>query len=378
MQKFSRFEEKVWLSTPTIHKEEMEYIKEAFDTNWVTPLGKNVDCFEKEIAAYIGVTDGAACVSGTSAMFLAYKLAGVKRGDIVFCSDMTFAATVNPITYLGGIPVFIDSERDTWNMDPEALAKAFDKYPQCKVVSIVHLYGVPARIDEIKAICDAHGAILIEDAAESLSSTFRGAQTGSFGKFGIVSFNGNKIITSSGGGMLVSNDAEAIQKARFLSTQARDKAPWYQHTQIGYNFRMSNIVAGIGRGQLQHLEEHRERKVAIYERYKAGLAGIPVTMNPYMDCTKPNFWLSCLLIDADSKITPMDIYHKLGELNVETRPIWKPMHMQPVYAECDFIKAGDQPVNEDIFARGLCLPSDIKMTAEVQDKVIEIIRSCFE
>lgn len=369
---------RILLSTPTMHGEEQQFIKEAFDTNWVAPLGANVDGFEKEMAEYVGVESAAACVSGTSALHLAIKLAGVKRGDVVFCSDMTFAATVNPVTYEGGIPVYIDSERETWNMDPSALEKAFEKYPDCKCVVLVHLYGVPAKIDEIKEICDRQGAVLIEDAAESLSATYKGRQTGSFGRYNAISFNGNKIITTSGGGMLLSDDDEAIKKARFWSTQSRDPAPWYQHSEVGYNYRMSNIVAGIGRGQLLHLDEHRLAKKAIYNRYLEGLKGLPVMMNPYLDCTEPNFWLSCILLDEDCGVTAMDILNKLNEGNAEARPIWKPMHMQPLYDGNDFVYVEDSPVNEDIFARGLCLPSDIKMTEAEQDYIIDIIRSCFE
>lgn len=369
---------RILLSTPTMHGEEQQFIKEAFDTNWVAPLGANVDGFEKEMAEYVGVESAAACVSGTSALHLAIKLAGVKRGDVVFCSDMTFAATVNPVTYEGGIPVYIDSERETWNMDPSALEKAFEKYPDCKCVVLVHLYGVPAKIDEIKEICDRQGAVLIEDAAESLSATYKGRQTGSFGRYNAISFNGNKIITTSGGGMLLSDDDEAIKKARFWSTQSRDPAPWYQHSEVGYNYRMSNIVAGIGRGQLLHLDEHRLAKKAIYNRYLEGLKGLPVMMNPYLDSTEPNFWLSCILLDEDCGVTAMDILNKLNEGNAEARPIWKPMHMQPLYDGNDFVYVEDSPVNEDIFARGLCLPSDIKMTEAEQDYIIDIIRSCFE
>lgn len=368
---------RILLSSPTMHGEEQIFIKEAFDTNWIAPLGANVDGFENEMSKYVGVKAGAACVSGTSALFLAYKLAGVKQGDIVFCSDMTFAATVNPVTYLGGVPVFIDAERDTWNMNPDALEKAFEKYPECHCVAVAHLYGTPAKIDEIKAICDKHNAILVEDAAESLSATYKGVQTGSFGKYNVVSFNGNKIITTSGGGMLLSDDEEAIKKARFWSTQSRDPAPWYQHSEIGYNFRMSNIVAGIGRGQLIHLDEHRMMKKSIYIRYKEGLQELPVSMNPYLDYTEPNFWLSCMLIDEPCKVKPIDIMNKLNEANIESRPIWKPMHMQPVFAENDYITVGGDDVGADIFARGLCLPSDIKMTADEQQRVIEAIKSAF-
>lgn len=368
---------RIYLSSPTMHGEEQIYIKEAFDTNWIAPLGKNVDSFETEMADYIGVKHAAALSAGTAALHLAVKLAGVKPGDIVFCSDLTFSATVNPVTYEGGIQVFIDSERDTWNMDPELLEKAFEKYPQCKVVIAVNLYGTPAKLDEIRKITDKHGAVLIEDAAESLSATYKGAQTGTFGKYGVISFNGNKIITTSGGGMLLSNDAEAVRKARFWATQARDKAPWYQHSEIGYNYRMSNIVAGIGRGQLIHINEHKALKKKIYNRYKEGLEGLPVMMNPYLQCSEPNFWLSCILIDESSGIKPEYIRNKLEETNIEARPIWKPMHMQPVYADRDFITGSHKPVDEQIFACGLCLPSDIKMTEEEQDMIISIIKSIF-
>ena len=369
-------DKKIFLSSPTMHGEEQIYIKEAFDTNWVAPLGANVDNFEKEMAQYVGVNHAAALVSGTSAIHLAVKLAGVKKDDIVFCSDLTFSATVNPVSYEHAKQVFIDSEYDTWNMSPEALEKAFEKYPQCKTVVTVHLYGTPAKIDEIKDICDKHGAILIEDAAESLSAKHKGKQTGTFGKYGILSFNGNKIITTSGGGMLMSDEEDDIKKARFWSTQSRDPAPHYQHSEIGYNYRMSNIVAGIGRGQLIHLNEHRELKKVIYERYRTELSNLPVKMNPYEECSEPNFWLSCMTIE-DSTVAPEEIRIALDEHNIECRPIWKPMHLQPVFADCDYINVNDCNVGSDIFERGLCLPSDIKMTADEQMKVIEIIKSRF-
>ncbi len=371
--------EKIWLSSPTMHGEEQVFVKEAFDTNWVAPLGKNVTEFENEMASYIGVKAAAAMTAGTHALHLAVKLAGVKDGDVVICSDLTFAATVNPVSYEGGTQVFVDSERDTWNMDPEALKIALEKYKgRAKAVMLVHLYGTPSKIDEIKALCDEYGVILIEDAAESLSATYKGKQTGSFGKYSAVSFNGNKIITSSGGGMFFSDDEDAVQRVRFFSTQAREQAPWYQHENIGYNYRMSNIVAGIGRGQLIHLEEHRKLKEEIYFRYKEGLRGFPVTMNPYEDCSVPNFWLSCMLIneDAMTKATPEKIRIALEKENIEARPIWKPMHMQPVYQGYDFVSNGDN-VGEDIFRRGLCLPSDIKMTEAQQQKVIDIIKGLF-
>ena len=368
---------RIYLSSPTMHGEEAEYVKSAFDSNWIAPLGANVDGFEKETAGYVGVKSAAACVSGTSALFLAYKLAGVKAGDTVICSDLTFAATVNPISYLGAKQVFVDSEYDSWNMSPRALEKAFEKYPDCKCVGLVHLYGSPAKLDEIRDICNRHGATLIEDAAESFSAMYKGKQTGSFGKYAVLSFNGNKIITTSGGGMLLSDDEESIAKARFLSTQARDKAPWYQHSEIGYNFRMSNVVAGIGRGQLKHLDEHRKAKKAIYDRYRLLLRDCPVNMNPYLVCSEPNFWLSCMIINEGVAVSPMTVYDKLMQADIESRPIWKPMHMQPVYADRDYITADGISVSENIFARGLCLPSDIKMTEEEQIRVADIIKSCF-
>lgn len=364
---------KIWLSSPTMHGDEMKYIQEAFDTNWVAPLGPNVTAFEDEVAAYVGVKSAAALVSGTSALHLAVKLAGVKPGDIVFCSDMTFSATVNPVSYEGGKQVFVDSERETWNMDPRALEKAFRKHPDCRVVIVANLYGTPAKLDELKAITERHGALLIEDAAESLSATYKGKQTGSFGKYGALSYNGNKLITTSGGGMLLSDDEEAIAKARFWSTQSRDPAPWYQHSEIGYNYRMSNIVAGIGRGQLHHIYEHRALKKAIYMRYKEAFADLPLSMNPYLPCSEPNFWLSCLLLDKACKVKAMEIMEELNKHSIESRPIWKPMHLQPVFEGYDFISV-DGDVGADVFSRGLCIPSDIKMTTEEQDMVIGLIR----
>lgn len=390
------FEKKIWLASPTMHGEEQEYVKEAFDTNWVSTVGANLEHLEKSVRDYVGCKASVALSAGTAALHLAVKLAGVKPGDKVFCTDMTFDATVNPVTYEGGEQIFIDSEYDTWNMDPKALERAFQKYPDVKVVVLAHLYGTPSKMDEILDICNAHNAILIEDAAESLSATYKGKQTGSFGKFNVVSFNGNKIITTSGGGMLLTDDEETAEKARKWSTQARDDAPWYQHTELGYNYRMSNVLAGIGRGQMLHLEEHKARKKEIYERYRKGLAGLPVQMNPYLTDTEPNFWLSCLLVDKDAmteqvrsdydsrytkepgKSCPDEIREVLASYNIETRPIWKPMHLQPIYADHDFITAADGVcADEDIFNRGLCLPSDIKMTVEEQDAVIEIIRGLF-
>ena len=372
--------ERIWLSTPTMHGEEQEFIKEAFDTNWVAPLGKNVTEFENEIARYLNCGYAAAMTAGTHALHMAAKLAGVSRGDIVLCSDLTFAATVNPVTYECGVPVFVDSERDTWNMNPEALECGLKKYKdKVKAVVVVNLYGVPAKLDEIASICDKYGVVLIEDAAESLSATYKGQQTGTFGKYNAISFNGNKIITTSGGGMFLSDDDAAVKKVRFYSTQARDDAPWYQHSEIGYNYRMSNVVAGIGRGQLLHLEEHKALKKSIYDRYKAAFSDIPVKMNPYLECSDPNFWLSCLTIDENAlhTVNPEKIRLALDAENIESRPIWKPMHMQPVYAENDYITVAGDNVSEDIFARGLCLPSDIKMTEEQQDEVISIIKGLF-
>lgn len=388
---------RIRLASPTMHGEEIEYIKEAFEKNWIAPLGFNCDGFETEVAEYLKRTGNGyngdlhtlCLVSGTSALHLAVKIAGVKRGDIVLCSDMTFAATVNPISYEGGVQVFVDSERETWNMDPNALELAFLKYPQAKVVMLAHLYGTPSKMDEILAVCKKYDAILIEDAAEALSATYKGCACGTFGDLAALSYNGNKIITTSSGGMLITKNTAQIEKALFWATQSRENAPWYQHEEIGYNYRMSNVVAGIGRGQLKHLDEHRALKEKIYHRYEQGFKGLPVSMNPYLPETMPNFWLSCLLIDKKAmckctrtgtatewtheagKSCPDEIAAKLREVNVETRPIWKPMHMQPIYKGHGFIDTG---VGEDIFARGLCLPSDIKMMEDEQDMVIELVR----
>ena len=370
------------LATPTTHGEEMGFVQEAFDKNWIAPLGFNCDAFEEEVASYLkSETDESyhtlALSAGSAALHLAYKLAGVKRGDIVLCSDMTFAATVNPVSYEGGVQVFIDAERETWNMCPKALEKAFEKYPQAKVVALAHLYGSPAKLDEILDVCKRHNAVLIEDAAESFYATYKGKQTGTFGKYNIISFNGNKIITTSGGGMLITKEKSARDKAFFWATQSREKAAWYEHKEVGYNYRMSNVVAGIGRGQLLHLDEHRDLKEKIYRRYQKAFADLPVQMNPYLDNTKPNFWLSCMLIDEGVNVSPADVLKKLEECNIEGRPIWKPMHMQPLFATHDFIQTEEKSVGEDVFARGLCLPSDIKMTEEEQDYVISVVKSCF-
>lgn len=369
---------KIYLSSPTTYSEELKYIHEAFDTNWVAPLGENVNQFEKEMAKYVGCKDGAALSSGSAALHLSYILSNIKEGDTVLCQDLTFAATIFPLTYIKANIVLVDSEYETWNMDPKALEKAFIKYPNAKAVVVVNLYGTPAKLAEIKDICEKHNAVLIEDAAESLGATYNNIQTGTFGKYSALSFNGNKIITTSGGGMLLSNDVEMIKKARFLSTQAREAKIYYEHKQVGYNYRMSNIVAGIGRGQLLHLDEHIVRKTNIYKTYKEAFKDIKdITMNPYLDNTQPNFWLSCLLLDKDSQVTPTMILDALAKENIEARPIWKPMHNQPVFADCDYITITSS-VSEDIFNRGICLPSDIKNTSDDMQRIINIIKGLFE
>ena len=370
---------KIFLSSPTMHGEERKFVEEAFDTNWVAPLGPNVNAFEKEMEEYTDCGYAAALSAGTAAIHLALRLIGIQPGDVVFSSDLTFSATCNPICYEKGTPVFIDAEEDTWNMDPKALEKAFEKYPGAKAVICAHLYGTSAKIDEIRAICDAYHVPLIEDAAESLSSTFRGKMTGTFGDYGIFSFNGNKIITTSGGGMLVSRDGEAIEKARFLSTQARDKARHYQHSQIGFNYRMSNVVAGIGRGQLLHLEEHKKKKQEIYRQYKEAFADIPaIAMNPLNPDGDANNWLSCMTIAPESGVTPNMAMDALEAENIESRPIWKPMHLQPVFADADFITLQENgSVGERIFEKGFCLPSDIKNTPEDMELIINTIRNLF-
>mgnify|MGYP001100751852 CR=1 FL=1 len=409
--KFYPFADKVWLSSPTMHGDELKWITDAFMKNWMSTVGENINEVEKAVAKKIGCKYAVALATGTASLHLAMKLAGIKRGDKVFCSDMTFSATVNPVVYEGSEPIFIDTERDTWNMDPVSLEKAFELYPQVKHIVVANLYGTPGKLDEILAIAGKHGAVIIEDAAESFGATYKGRQTGTFGDIGIISFNGNKIITGSAGGMLLTDDIEQANKARKWSTQARENAPWYQHEELGYNYRMSNIVAGVVRGQLPHLEEHVAQKKRIYKRYEKGFQGLPVSMNPYDGKnSEPNFWLSCLLIDErvmckqvrgeqevcyikeKGKSCPTEILETLAKYNAEGRPIWKPMHMQPIFRMNGFvtregngrartnayITGGGADVGMDIFDRGLCLPSDNKMTEEEQETIIEIIRACFE
>ena len=403
------FENKVWLSSPTMHGDEIKYVKEAYETNWMSTVGENINEVERITCEKVGCKYSVALSAGTAALHLAVKLAGVKPGDKVFCSDMTFSATVNPVTYEGGIPVFIDTEYDSWNMDPEALKKAFEIYPDVKVIVMAHLYGTPGKIDEIMRIAKEHNAIVIEDAAESLGASYKGKQTGTFGKINCISFNGNKIITGSSGGMLLTDDIESANKARKWSTQARENAPWYQHEEIGYNYRMSNVVAGVVRGQYPYLEEHIAQKKVIYERYKEGLKDLPVKMNPIPEECEPNYWLSCMIIDKkamckqvrsenkalyiseEGKSCPTEILEAIASINAEGRPIWKPMHMQPIFRNNPFItKKGNGRANTnayiqnekidvgmDIFERGLCLPSDNKMTEEQQKKIIEVIKNCF-
>ncbi|WP_314162906.1 DegT/DnrJ/EryC1/StrS family aminotransferase [Lachnoanaerobaculum gingivalis] len=420
---YEKFDKRVWLSSPTMHGKELEYMSQAYNTNWMSTVGKNIDEVENQVSEYIGVKHAVALSSGTAALHMAMKLAGLKaygmpkpgvgalQGRKVFCSDMTFAATVNPVAYEGGEPVFIDTEYDTWNMDPKALDKAFEIYPEIKIVVMAHLYGTPGKMEELISVIKKHNAILIEDAAESMGASYRGKETGTFGDYNIISFNGNKIITGSSGGCLLTDDEEAAKKVRKWSTQARENASWYQHEELGYNYRMSNVIAGVVRGQLPFLDEHIAQKKAIYERYKAGLKGLPVSMNPFDENnSEPNFWLSCLLVDRDAmckqvrsenetcyikenkKSCPTEMLEALASINAEGRPIWKPMHMQPIYRMNPFITdegngraktnayiSGNAPdVSMDIFERGLCLPSDNKMTLEEQDRIIEVIRRCFE
>lgn len=412
------FEQKVWLSSPTMHGDELRWVTEAYESNWMSTVGANIDESERLICEKVGCKYAVALSCGTAALHMAVKLAGVKPGDEVLCSDMTFDATVNPVVYEGGVPVFVDTEPDTWNMDPVALEKAFELHPRAKAVVTAHLYGTPGKIDEICAVAEAHGAVIVEDAAESLGATYKGRQTGTFGTYNCISFNGNKIITGSSGGMLLTDDADAARKVRKWSTQSREAAPWYQHEELGYNYRMSNVIAGVVRGQIPYLEEHIAQKKAIYERYRDGFKDLPVSMNPYDTVnSEPNFWLSCLLIDRDamcrqvrgeteplfipehSKSCPTEILQAISGTNAEGRPIWKPMHMQPIYRMNAFVTregSGRAKTNayiaggtlgsdglpldmgSDIFDRGLCLPSDNKMTPEQQDRIIEAVKRCFD
>ena len=374
---------KILLASPHMSNEgyEQKFVKEAFDTNWIAPLGENVNKFEEELANYVGSKCATALSSGTAAMHMALKALDVKQGDIVFCSSLTFSATVNPVIYQNATPVFIDSEEETWNMNPKSLEKAFEKHPNPKAVIVVHLYGTPAKLNEITKICKEHNVPLIEDAAESLGSIYKGKETGTFGKYGVFSFNGNKIITTSGGGMLISNDKERIEKVRFWSTQAREKERHYEHKEIGYNYRMSNICAGIGRGQLKVIDERIAKKTQIYERYKQAFKDIPeIKMQPVTDDTNPNHWLSAFVLDENSKIKPNDIIDALEKENIESRPVWKPMNMQPVFEDCDFITTckEEKSIGQKLFENGLCLPSDTKMTIEEQDKVIFVINKLFK
>lgn len=417
------FEGKVWLSSPTMHGEELRYVREAIETNWVSTVGENINEVEKQIAGKVGRKRAVALSSGTAALHLAIKLCGERlygqprvghgalEGKRVFCSDMTFDATVNPVCYEGGIPVLIDTERDTWNMDPIALEKAFEIYPETRLIVVAHLYGTPGKIEEIRLIAEAHDALIVEDAAESFGATYKGTQTGMFGTVSVLSGNGNKIVTGSTGGFLLTDIEEDANKARKWSTQSREAAPWYQHEELGYNYRMSNIIAGVLRGQIPHLDEHIEQKKAIYERYEAGLSDLPVRMNPWdREKSVPNFWLSCVIINKDAmaaqvrgeqdylyknesgKSSPQEILDAMAAFNAEGRPIWKPMHTQPLYRTHAFVTIEGNgrgrtnayidgfgvDVGADIFARGLCLPSDNKMTEEQQNIVIDILHRCFQ
>ncbi len=426
------FEEKVWLSSPTMHGKELEYMQEAYASNWMSTVGENINELERMAAEKVGVKYAVGLTCGTAALHLSVKLAaerlygsssgistpfglglgGALKGVRVFCSDMTFDATVNPVVYEGGEPVFIDTEYDTWNMSPEALKRAFEIYPEVRLVVLAHLYGTPGKIDEIRDICNKHNALIIEDAAESFGATYKGKQTGSLGDYAILSFNGNKIITGSAGGMFLTDNLYDANKVRKWSTQAREAAPWYQHEELGYNYRISNVVAGVARGQMEFLEDHIEKKIKIYERYKEGLSNLPVQLNPWDDKNSmPNFWLSCLLIDKDymcrtqrsdreviynsekGKTCPAEILEALSFFNAEGRPIWKPLHMQSIYRNNGFVTVrgsgrgcsnayidseGIIDAGADIFNRGVCLPSDIKMTRRDQEKIIEIICRCFD
>lgn len=419
---FKPFESKIWLASPTMHGEELKYVTEAYETNWLSTVGKNINEVERIAAekAEVKYAVGLSCC--TAALHICCKLAGERlygkpaishgalEGKRVFCSDMTFDATLNPVVYEGGIPVFIDTEAESWNMDPVALEKAFEMYPNVKLVISAELYGFPGRMDEIKRICEKHGALLIEDAAEAMGATIDGKQCGSFGDYSAISYNGNKIITGSSGGCLLSNSIEDANKARKWSTQSREAAAWYQHEEVGYNYRMSNVIAGVVRGQYGYLEEHIEAKKRVYERYRKGFKGLPVRMNPITAGTEPNYWLSAMIIEPKAmckqvrgeaealyrgesgKTCPTEILEAISSINAEGRPIWKPMHMQPMYRmhECigrdgslrcrtnAYIEGGVEDIGADIFDRGVCLPSDNKMTVEQQEKIIEIIRACFE
>lgn len=373
-------ERKIFLSSPHMSDEgyELEYINDAFNKNWIAPLGENVTEFEKAIAEYTGAEYTVALSAGTAALHLAMILTGVQPGDEVFCQSLTFSASANPVKYVGATPVFIDSEYETWNMDPNALRKAFETHKKPKAVVVVHLYGNPAKIDEITDICNEYGVTLIEDAAEALGSTYRGKECGTFGKFGALSFNGNKIITTSGGGMLLCKDKGDAAHALKLATQAREPAPWYQHEEIGYNYRMSNICAGIGRGQAKVLAERIKQKQAIFERYGKNLAGLPLKMQPQLECAESNRWLSVLALDKGCGIAPSEMLRRLADENIEGRHLWKPMNMQPVFADADFISAHEHAACDDLFARSLCLPSDTKMSTDDIDRVSAVIRGMFE
>lgn len=414
---FEPFPKKVYLSSPTMYPESLAYMKEAYDTNWMSTVGANINELEASVCEKAGCRYAVALSAGTAALHMAVKLAGVRRREPVISTDMTFDATVNPVVYEGGNPIFVDSEYDTWNMDPEALEKAFQLYPEVRVVVLAHLYGTPAKMDEIIAVCKKYHATIIEDAAESFGAVYKGRQTGTFGQYNVISFNGNKIITGSSGGMLLTDDKEAAEKVRKWSTQSRENAPWYQHEELGYNYRMSNVIAGVARGQMPYLEKHISEKKAIYERYQEGFKNLPVKMNPYDAVnSEPNFWLSCMLIEPEAmcrqvrsecealyvpehgKSCPTEILEAVTSINAEGRPIWKPMHMQPIYrmnplvtregsgraktnAYIDGGALGSDglplDVGMDIFHRGLCLPSDNKMTEEQQDEIIEVVKSCF-
>ena len=373
-------EKRILLSSPHMSAEgyELEYIHDAFNKNWIAPLGENVNEFEKAMGSYMGSGFPVALSAGTAALHLSMILAGIKAGDKVFCQSLTFSASANPVTYVGAEPVFIDSDCETWNMDPAALERAFEIHGKPAAVVVVHLYGTPARMDEIVEICAKHDVPLIEDAAEALGSEYHGKKCGTFGKFGILSFNGNKIITTSGGGMLLCEAEADAKHALKLATQAREPFPWYQHEEIGYNYRMSNIVAGIGRGQMKVLDLRIAQKRAIYERYAANLADLPLVFQPEMDSTKSNRWLTSILLEPGCGVTPMQLLDALNAENIEGRPLWKPMHAQPVFQDCAYVTAGGKSVSDDLFERGVCLPSDTKMAMEDVDRVCNVIRKVFE